>query len=88
MKYLGNFVRVELLCADSFFPASFFSSLLLLENRDRRGLSRRQPFLPKNAARRLEDLFDFNGGEDDDDDDDDGDDGDVDGCHSLSGRIC
>ena len=56
-------------------------------NRDRRGLSRRQPFLPKNAARRLEDLFDFNGGEDDDDDDD-GDDGDVGGCHSLSGRIC
>ena len=87
---MGNFVRVELLCADSFFPASFFSSLLLLllVNRDRRGLSRRQPFLPKNAARRLEDLFDFNGGEDDDDDDDDGDDGDVGGCHSLSGRIC
>ena len=86
---MGNFVQVELLCADSFFPAPFFSSLLLLlVNRDRRGLSRRQPFLPKNAARRLEDLFDFNGGEDDDDDDD-GDDGDVgDGCHSLSGRIC
>ena len=83
---MGNFVRVEHLSAAIFFPASFFSSLL----RDRRGLSRRQPFLPKNAARRLEDLFDFNGGEDDDDDDDDddGDDGDVGGCHSLSGRIC